>query len=70
MLGVTVHIFKQKSSSGLFEKEDCIGVTNIDVGCMQLNYRWHNKFFSNLSEMINPIKNVDYGAKVFKKTIS
>ncbi len=43
------------------------GVTNIDVGCMQLNYRWHNKFFNNLSEMISPIKNVDYGARFLKK---
>ena len=25
------------------------GVTNIDVGCMQLNYRWHKQFFKNLA---------------------
>ena len=43
------------------------GVTNIDVGCMQLNYRWHNKFFKSLSDMISPVKNVDYGARFLKK---
>ena len=43
------------------------GVTNIDIGCMQLNFRWHKKFFNNLSEMINPIKNVDYAATFLKK---
>ena len=43
------------------------GVTNIDIGCMQLNYRWHKQFFKNLREMINPEKNVDYGAKFLKK---
>ena len=43
------------------------GVTNIDVGCMQLNYRWHKKFFKSLSDMISPTKNVDYGAKFLKK---
>ncbi len=43
------------------------GVTNIDVGCMQLNYRWHNKFFNNLSEMMSPDKNVDYGARFLKR---
>ena len=43
------------------------GVTNIDVGCMQLNYRWHKKFFKSLSDMINPIQNVDYGARFLKK---
>ncbi|MDC3090593.1 lytic transglycosylase domain-containing protein [Paracoccaceae bacterium] len=43
------------------------GVTNIDVGCMQLNFRWHKEFFKNLSDMINPEKNVDYGARFLKK---
>ena len=43
------------------------GVTNIDVGCMQLNYRWHKKFFKSLSDMISPTKNVDYGARFLKR---
>ena len=43
------------------------GTTNIDVGCMQLNYRWHKKFFKSLSDMISPTKNVDYGARFLKK---
>ena len=43
------------------------GVTNIDIGCMQLNFRWHKGFFSNLSDMINPIKNVDYAARFLNK---
>ena len=43
------------------------GVTNIDVGCMQLNYRWHKQFFKSLRDMISPIQNVDYGARFLKK---
>ena len=43
------------------------GVTNIDIGCMQLNFRWHKKFFKNLNDMMNPEKNVDYSAKFLKK---
>jgi len=43
------------------------GVTNIDIGCMQLNYRWHKNYFSNLRNMISPAKNVDYGARFLKK---
>ena len=43
------------------------GVTNIDIGCMQLNFRWHKDFFNNLSDMINPIKNVDYAARFLNK---
>ncbi len=43
------------------------GVTNIDIGCMQLNFRWHKDFFNNLSDMLNPIKNVDYAARFLDK---
>ena len=43
------------------------GVTNIDIGCMQLNFRWHKDFFNNLSDMINPINNVDYAARFLNK---
>ena len=34
---------------------------------MQLNFRWHKDFFNNLSDMINPIKNVDYAARFLNK---
>ena len=43
------------------------GVTNIDIGCMQLNFRWHKKFFKNLSDMMIPEKNVDYGARFLNR---
>lgn len=38
------------------------GVVNIDVGCMQLNYRWHSKGFANLEEMLDPVRNTTYAA--------
>jgi hypothetical protein len=34
---------------------------------MQLNYRWHSKFFNNLNDMMSPEKNVDYSARFLKK---
>ena len=43
------------------------GVTNIDVGCMQLNFRWHKDFFNNLRDMITPMKNVDYAARFLNR---
>ena len=39
------------------------GVMNIDVGCMQLNYRYHGDNFSSVSYMLDPRRNVEYGAK-------
>lgn len=44
---------------------------NIDIGCMQINYKYHGKNFKTLEDMINPNKNVRYAAsflrKLFKK---
>ena len=42
------------------------GVTNIDVGCMQLNYRWHGRGFASLDEMLDPVRNVSYAAGFLK----
>ncbi|MFC7703630.1 hypothetical protein ACFQXB_05410 [Plastorhodobacter daqingensis] len=39
------------------------GATNIDIGCMQVNYHWHGDHFRSLEEMIDPLRNVDYAAR-------
>jgi soluble lytic murein transglycosylase-like protein len=39
------------------------GIRNIDVGVMQLNYRWHSKSFANIQEMLNPKNNIECAAK-------
>jgi soluble lytic murein transglycosylase-like protein len=36
--------------------------TSFDVGCMQLNFRWHGKYFSSPEEMLLPRANVRYAA--------
>ena len=43
------------------------GSRNIDVGCMQLNYRWHKGGFSSLEDMFDPIKNINYAAEFVKE---
>ena len=43
------------------------GKTNIDVGCMQLNLRWHAKFFNSLEQMMHPYDNVRYAARYLEK---
>lgn len=40
------------------------GYTNIDVGVMQLNYRWHGGEFDSIEEMLTPVKNITYAAKL------
>jgi len=43
------------------------GKTNVDVGCMQLNLKWHAKYFSDFAEMINPRQNTLYAAKYLEQ---
>ena len=43
------------------------GVRNVDLGCMQINYKWHNKYFKSVSQMMDPAINVDYGARFLKR---
>ena len=43
------------------------GIKNIDVGCMQINLRYHGKSFKNLDEAFDPKKNVSYSASFLNK---
>lgn len=36
--------------------------TSIDIGCMQINTKWHGAFFETLDEMLDPSSNVSYAA--------
>lgn len=40
------------------------GLTNIDIGVMQLNYRWHGREFDSLAQMLTPESNISYAAKL------
>lgn len=43
------------------------GLKNIDVGCMQINLRYHGNNFSSLEDAFEPKKNVSYSASFLKK---
>lgn len=40
---------------------------NIDIGCMQINYKYHNKNFKNIEEILDPKKNIEWAALYIKK---
>ncbi|MGJ8544688.1 MAG: lytic transglycosylase domain-containing protein [Sulfitobacter sp.] len=42
------------------------GVDSIDVGCMQINLRWHPDAFASAAEGFDPRSNVDYAARFLK----
>ena len=39
------------------------GARSFDVGCFQINYRWHGNAFSSIEEMFEPTANARYAAK-------
>lgn len=45
------------------EKAQSEGARYIDIGCMQINHRYHGRKFDSLEEMFDPEKNVAYAAR-------
>lgn len=39
------------------------GARSFDVGCFQINYRWHHQAFSSIEEMFEPLENARYAAR-------
>ena len=39
------------------------GATNLDLGCFQLNYRWHSEAFASIADMLDPEGNATYAAE-------
>ncbi len=42
------------------------GITSFDTGCMQLNWRWHGRAFTDLNHIFEPYANVRYAANYLK----
>jgi len=39
------------------------GARSFDVGCFQINYKWHGENFSSIEEMFDPLANGRYAAR-------
>lgn len=39
------------------------GRTSIDIGCFQINLRWHGEAFASIEEMIDPARNAAYATR-------
>jgi soluble lytic murein transglycosylase-like protein len=50
-----------------FAKFKAAGAKFIDVGCMQINEKFHGSKFDSLSAMFDPARNVDYAARFLKE---
>ncbi len=62
------HFFNDRSTAlSKLSNYRAQGKTNIDVGCMQLNIRWHAEFFNSEEQMMNPLDNVRYAARYLEQ---
>lgn len=43
------------------------GVRSVDIGCMQINYRWHGQEFASIEQMMDPEHNTAYAAQFIQQ---
>lgn len=57
-------IFDTRAEAESFvDAERAAGRNLIDVGCMQVNLRWHPEAFAGISDGFDPVRNADYAAR-------
>ena len=44
-----------------------LGYRSFDLGCFQINYKWHGQAFSSLDAMVDPQTNADYAASFLQR---
>ena len=52
-----------KTGLKIIKKQISKEIINIDIGCMQINFKYHNKNFKSIAHMINPKYNIEYAAQ-------
>ena len=58
------HWFDDRDAAMAFaRKHHARGATSFDVGCFQINYRWHHKAFASVEAMFDPLENARYAAR-------
>ena len=63
----TPYVFTTKGEAiRMVRKLRLLGISSIDVGCMQVNLKQHPKAFSSLEDAFDPSTNIAYAAKFLK----
>ncbi len=48
-------------------ERQAVGATNFDVGCFQINHRWHGDAFETMAQMFDPGANALYAAQFLQQ---
>lgn len=63
MEGKGVWFESQLDALAYVERHFKAGARSFDVGCFQINYKWHGKAFTSVDQMFDPSLNAVYAAK-------
>ncbi len=56
--------FDTRAEAEAFARESlAVGARSFDVGCFQINYRWHGQAFVSVEQMFGPDENATYAAR-------
>jgi hypothetical protein len=64
--GVGRRFDNKNAAKDFVNAERKAGRNSVDVGCLQINMRWHGQAFKNLSTAFDPMANADYAARFLK----
>ncbi|WP_415914803.1 transglycosylase SLT domain-containing protein [Rhodopseudomonas palustris] len=65
--GKTVLAADLRGAVSRFTEAKRNGAKLVDLGCMQINHRYHADKFASVEAMFDPAKNVDYAARFLKE---
>ena len=61
------HYFKSlKEARSFAQSKAKLGASSMDIGCFQINTKWHGKSFSTINTMFDPETGADYAASFLK----
>lgn len=65
--GRSLHFASLDQAMSQYALEKSRGAKLVDIGCMQINVRWHGNRFASVAEMFDPARNVAYAASFLKE---
>lgn len=65
------HWFDSRAEAQAYvAKHHARGARSYDVGCFQINYRWHGEHFTSVEAMFDPLTNARYAARFLSELFS
>lgn len=70
VIGIEGNSHRYKTKDGALAKIQelkMLGKKNFDIGCMQINHYFHGNNFQTENQILNPLENIRYAARLLKK---